>query len=110
MNLPGGPAEADALSVTPTIECGVPGSRGESGCLLRVPPVEALVWDLEHEIGSARRQRLEEKGGWWFAASYLDTVIDIVLRSFPSVLLLGTEGGDRLFSRDGRTDIQERLF
>lgn len=95
---------------TPTLECGITGPRGEMGCLLRAPASETLVWDLESEIGSARRQWQEERGAWWVAASYLDTVVDIVLRSFSSVLVMDPHRGDHLLSRDGQTAIQERLL
>jgi hypothetical protein len=94
---------------TPTIEQGVQGPRGERGLFLRAPANEALTWDLEMEILSARRRWIEDRQAWWIAGSYLDTVIMIVLRSFPSVLLLGpTE--DRLLSRDGTSALQERLL
>lgn len=95
---------------TPSIECGVPGPRGEEGCVLRTPPAETLHWDVENEIASARRHWLEDRQAWWIAASYLSTVVDIALRSFSSVLLLGVEGGDRLLSRDGQSAIQERFL
>lgn len=94
---------------TPTIEQGVRGPRGEEGLLLRAPPVETLVWDLAEEIVSARMEWVEKCQGWWIAGSYHETVVTVVLRSFPSVLLLG-EGEDRLLSRDGLTALQERLF
>jgi hypothetical protein len=94
---------------TPVIEQGVPGPRNETGFLLRAPPSAELSWDIETEVGSARRSWLEERQTWWFAASYLDIVIALVLRSFPSVLVLGDKE-DRLLSRDGFRALQERLF
>jgi hypothetical protein len=100
----------DPIDPTPTIEIGVPGPRGDEGFLLRARRDEALLWDVENEIGSARRRWMEELGGWWIDASYLQTVIDITLRSFPSVLVLNGPHGDRLHSRDGVTAIQERLL
>jgi hypothetical protein len=94
---------------TPTIEQGVPGPRDEPGLLLRAPWREELVWDLETEIVSARRQWVEESHSWWVAEAYLETVVSVVLRSFPSVLLLGA-GEDRLLSRDGVAALQGRLW
>lgn len=98
------------IAPTPTIEIGVPGPRGDDGLLLRARRDEALQWDLENEIVSARRQWIEELGGWWVDASYLQTVVDITLRSFSSVLVLNGPHGDRLHSRDGVTAVQERLL
>ena len=94
---------------TPTIEKGVRGPRAERGILLRAQESEELVWDLEMEIAPARREWLGEGQGWWIASSYLDTVVAIVLRSYPSVLVFGTEE-DRLLSRDGREALQGRLL
>lgn len=100
----------DPLAPTPTIELGVRGPRGEPGLLLRAPADETLLWDLEAEVVSARRRWRDDLGGWWVDASYLQTVIDLTLRSFSSVLLLHDREGDRLISRDGVTAIQERLL
>lgn len=94
---------------TPTIELGVSGPRRQEGFVLRIPPKEELVWDLENEIASSRRHRLDDGAGWWVAGSYLNTVVDIVLRSHASVLLLDRAGEDRLLSRDGTRAVQERL-
>lgn len=101
---------AEPIAPTPTIEMGVPGPRGEEGFLLRARRDEELLWDLENEIVSTRRRWMEEPGGWWVDSSYLQTVIDLTLRSFSSVLLLHGPGGDRLVSRDGLTEVQERLL
>jgi hypothetical protein len=95
---------------TPTIELGVAGPHHQTGFLLRVPLLEALRWDLENEVGSARRAWMEQHGGWWIAHSYLQSVVDIVLRFFPSVLVLNAPGGDRLLSRDGISAVQQRLL
>jgi len=95
--------------VTPTIEQGVRGHRNESGIFLRAPRTEELVWDLETEIVPARRYWDGERRGWWIASSYLATVIALVLRSYPSVLLLGSYE-DRLISRDGTEALQGRLL
>ena len=46
---------------------------------------------------------------WWIAASYLEPVVAIVLRSFSSVLVRGVNE-DRLLSRDGIAALQGRLF
>lgn len=100
----------DPIDPTPTIEMGVPGPRGEEGFLLRSRREEALQWDLEAEVVSTRRRWMEDLGGWWIDSSYLQTVLDITLRSFASVLVLNGAGGDRLHSRDGVTEIQERLL
>ena len=94
---------------TPSIEMGVPGLRGERGLLLRAPRCEALEWDLEAEIASARCIWLEDRRGWWIAAAYQHTVVAIVLRSFPSVMVFD-ETEDRLLSRDGQAAQQGRLF
>lgn len=94
---------------TPTIEQGVRGPRNELGLLLRAPASDELTWDLEAEIVSTRRQWLPERDAWWIAAPYLPTVIAIVLRSFPSVLLTG-EAEDRLLSRDGIEALQGRFW
>lgn len=94
---------------TPSIEERVPGPRGELGILLKTPPSEELAWDLEMEIVSARRVWLEKPQAWWIATAYLQTVIALVLRTFPSVLIVGEEE-DRLVSRDGRDALQGRLL
>jgi hypothetical protein len=94
---------------TPTIEEGVQGPRQENGLLLKAPRVETLLWDLEMEVAAARRLWMPERDGWWIAASYLQTVIAVVLRSFPSVLLIGADE-DRLLSRDGHDALQGRLL
>ena len=94
---------------TPSIERGVRGPRNEEGLLLRAPVREELVWDLEAEVVSARRFWLEERQAWWIAASYFDTVVAVVLRSFPSVLVFGADE-DRLLSRDGFAALQGRLL
>jgi hypothetical protein len=94
---------------TPVIEQGVRGPRNEEGFLLRAPRTEELVWDLDAEVSSARRAWVPERGAWWIAASYLDTVVSIVLRSHPSVLVLGQDE-DRLLSRDGSDVVQGRLL
>lgn len=101
--------ELDPRFHTPTIEQGVSGPRGETGLLLRAPRSEALTWDLEMEVVAARRQWLAERNGWWIANPYLQTVIAIVLRTFPSVLVLGSDE-DRLISRDGGDNVQGRLL
>lgn len=44
------------------------------------------------------------------AASYADTLIDVVLRSFPEVLILDSETGDRLVSRTEDGGRLERPF
>lgn len=94
---------------TPSIEPGVQGPRSEEGFLLRAPQCEELKWDLETEVVSARRLWIEEREAWWIATSYLETVIALVLRSFPSVLVIG-ESEDRLVSRDGLLAMQGRLL
>ncbi len=94
---------------TPTIEQGVRGPRNELGILLHAPPSDELTWDIEAEIVSTRRQWLAERRAWWIAAPYLPTVISIVLRSFPSVLITGEEE-DRLVSRDGIDALQGRFW
>jgi len=97
------------LSLTPVIEQGVRGPRNEEGFLLRAPYTEELVWDLDVEVSSARRSWVPERSAWWIASSYLDTVVAVVLRSHPSVLVLGTDE-DRLLSRDGSEALQGRLL
>lgn len=94
---------------TPTLEMGVAGPKGEKGLLLRAPAREELQWDLEAEVVSARCLWMQERGAWWIASSYFDTVVAVVLRSFPSVLVLGEEE-DRLLSRDGLSALQQRLL
>ena len=94
---------------TPTIEQGAKGRRGELGLILRAPRTEALLWDLESEVASARRLWMEDRQGWWIDGSYLETVIALVLRNYPSVLVLGTDE-DRLLSRDGTWALQGRLL
>ena len=94
---------------TPSIEQGVRGPRGELGLLLRAPVSEELIWDLEYEIVSARRVWLEERQAWWVAAPYLQTLVSVVLRSFPSVMIIGRDE-DRLLSRDARDAVQGRLL
>jgi len=94
---------------TPTIERGVPGRRGEDGIILRAPRSEALLWDLEMEVATARREWLADRHAWWIAASYFRTIINIVLRSYPSVLILGDDE-DRVISRDGTSVLQGRLL
>lgn len=94
---------------TPILEEGVVGPRGEDGFLLRAPYSEALAWDIEDEVVRPRRVWQPERSAWWIAASYRDTVIDVVLRSFPSVLVLGRDE-DRLLSRDRVVARQERLL
>jgi hypothetical protein len=94
---------------TPTIEQGVRGPKDQEGFLLRATRTEELVWDLEAEITSVRRTWMVEREAWWIDASYLDVVVRLVLRSFPSVLLLGADE-DRLLSRDGSSALQGRLL
>lgn len=94
---------------TPTIETGVRGRRGEDGVLLKAPWSEELVWDLEMEVAAARREWFPDRQAWWIAASYLRTVVAIVLRSHPSVLLLGPDE-DHMISRDGSDMLQGRLL
>ncbi len=81
-------------SLGPTLEVGVRGPRGAAGLRLQAPNAEAMVWDLENEIASARRFRLSNEEGWWIASSYFDTVLDIVLRFFPSVRILYSDTGE----------------
>ena len=83
-----------ATRATPTVELGARGPRGEAGFLVRGVLSEALVWDLENEIVSNRRRRLEDEEGWWVASSYFDTTLDIVLRFFPSVLVRYPDTGE----------------
>jgi hypothetical protein len=97
-------------AITPTIEFGVPGPHQQQGFILRATRLETLVWDLENEVASTSRIWRDEHGAWWMAASYFDSVIQIVLRSFSSVLVMNHGEHDRLYSRDGRTMLQERLF
>lgn len=94
---------------TPSIERGIPGRAGEQGLLLRAPRNETLEWDLEAEIGSARRVWLVDRQAWWISAAYYQTVIAIVLRSFPSVMVFD-DTEDQLLSRDGHAAQQGRLF
>ena len=100
----------DETGITPVIEWGIHGPHHQPGFLLRAPRSETLVWDLDNEITSVRQAWLEDRSAWWIAASYLDTVIDIVLRAYPSVLVLHGPDGDRLYSRDGNVVTQERLL
>jgi hypothetical protein len=102
-------SESDRRFETPTIEMGVPGPRGEDGIVLRAPRRDELLWDLEMEIAVVRRAWLPDRDGWWIASSYFNTVLGLVLRTFPSVLVLG-EDEDRLHSRDGRAELQGRLL
>lgn len=105
-----GPAEKGYQQfATPSIEKGVAGPRNEIGLLLKAPFHEELLWDLEAEIVSARRTWFEDRQAWWIASSYFETVVSIVLRSFPSVLVLGPNE-DRLLSRDGTSALQHRLL
>jgi hypothetical protein len=94
---------------TPTIEEGVPGPRAERGFLLRAPLTEELIWDLEMEVAAVRRLWMPDLHGWWIASSYLQTVVSLVLRSFPSVLVIG-QTEDHLLSRDGHAALQGRLL
>jgi hypothetical protein len=100
----------DRIPETPVIECGIIGPHQQQGFLLRASRVETLVWDLDDEIASTRRVWLEDRSVWWIAASYLEPVIRIVLRSFPSVLVMHDRDDDRLYSRDGVTMSQQRLL
>jgi hypothetical protein len=103
-------SETDAASFpTPTIEHGVRGPRNEFGLLLRAPYREELAWDIEMEIVSARREWVQERQAWWVATAYLQTLVVLVLRSYPSVLVLGPDE-DRLISRDAIDAIQGRLL
>lgn len=95
---------------TPTMETGVEGPRGREGILLRAPTNETLSWDLGNEITSTACVWLDERSGWWIESSYFDTAVDVVLRSFGSVLVLDRAGNDRLLSRDGGVAVQGRLF
>lgn len=85
---------------TPTLQLGFVGPRGDAGMLLRAPAVEALVWDLDNEISSARCVWMDEHQGWWIAFSYLDTVIDVVLRFFPALRVRDARGGEQVVSRE----------
>lgn len=96
------------LSTRAVMECDVLGPRGETGCLLRAPSNEKLAWDLENEVVSARREWLEEEGGWWVAGSYRDTVINLVLRTFAEVLIVDREAGNRIVSRTDDGELTER--
>ena len=78
---------------TPTLELGARGPRGEAGFLLRGALPEVVVWDIENEIVSNRRLQVT-KSGWWVASSYFDTILDIVLRFFPSVLVRYPDTGE----------------
>jgi hypothetical protein len=102
--------QQDHATITPVIERGITGPHQQPGFLLRAPRLETLIWDLEREIASTRQFWQEDRGAWWIASSYLDTAIQIVLRSFPSVLVLNEADHDHLFSRDGRTMVQQRLL
>jgi hypothetical protein len=104
------PVEWEDSGITPVIECRIAGPYQQQGFLLRAPRVETLVWDLENEVVSFRRSWHEERSAWWIAASYLEPVIRIVLRSFPSVLVMHGGDDDRLYSRDGLTMTQQRLL
>jgi len=95
---------------TPVIECGVIGPQRQQGFLLRSRRAETLDWDLEREIASTRREWQDHRSAWWISSSYLDSVIRIVLRSFPSVLVMHSPTDDRLYSRDGQTMVQQRLL
>ena len=85
---------------TPTLQRGVPGPKGHAGYLLRAPRGEALTWDLENEIASTGLHWLGEHGGWWIAAAYYETALDVLLRSFPAVLVLDPVAGDQLVTRE----------
>ncbi len=94
-------AKSSTSRSEPTIQLGVRGPRGEAGFLLRAAVDEPLIWDLEHEIVSARRAWRIEEQGWWIALSYFDTAIDIVLRFFPSIRIRYPDGGeDRVLHAD----------
>ena len=88
------PVKSRPSRTDPIVQLGVRGPRGEAGFLLRAPTVEPLIWDLEHEIVSARRAWRIEDQGWWIASSYFDTAIDIVLRFFPTVRIRYPESGE----------------
>jgi hypothetical protein len=96
--------------VTPVIEWGVVGPHQQTGFLLRAPRLETLAWDLENEVTSVRRAWVEHHSAWWVATSYFETVLHIVFRAFPSVLVIHGPDGDRLYSRDGQVVAQERLL
>lgn len=95
---------------TPTLEARVIGPRGREGYMLHAVSDETLAWDLANEIASTRCIWMDARHGWWIDASYFDTAVDIVLRSFGSVLILDQQGSDRLLSRDGSVAVQERLL
>jgi len=105
LHLPHGEAGA-----TPVIECGIMGPQQQQGFVLRSPRLETLDWDLDREIASARREWQDHRSAWWISSSYLDSVIRIVLRSFPSVMVMHGPADDRLYSRDGQTMSQQRLL
>jgi hypothetical protein len=79
--------------VTPTVDLGARGPRGEAGFMLRGDLPEVVLWDIENEIVSNRRLPMG-KEGWWVASSYFDTLLDIVLRFFPSVLVRYPDTGE----------------
>jgi hypothetical protein len=80
-------------ATSPTLELGARGPRGEAGFLLRGALPEAVTWDIENEVVSNRRLQLG-KDRWWVASSYFDTILDIVLRFFPSVLVRYPDTGE----------------
>ena len=100
----------EGCSGTPTLEAGVVGPRGREGYFLRAVHDETLTWDLANEIASHSCVWSEDRRGWWIDATYFDTAVDVVLRSFGSVLVLDGAGTDRLLSRDGRVAEQGRLL
>lgn len=69
-----------------TLEFGVPGPRGQLGIFLTVAPNPALDWDLEYEIASVARRQMRERGGWWIAYPYRDTLRRILER-FPMLTI-----------------------
>ena len=95
------------FSATPVLELGARGPRGEAGFLLRGALPEVVVWDIENEIVSNRRLQVT-KSGWWVASSYFDTILDIVLRFFPSVLVRYPDTGDErvVYADDGASQKQ----
>lgn len=69
---------------TMRIEYGVSGPMGQPGILLVAPRLEALEWDLEHEISDRSRCWMEDRQGWWIARCYSATLREI-LRRFQSL-------------------------
>lgn len=96
----------------PSIQQGVRGrDDGRMGLLVRMPytPRHEQLHDELRALPKMDRYFWPERDAWWVSAAHLEALKTILLRYWPSVLILGRDGEPDILADRAGSAIQSRL-